>query len=76
MCATGTDARSSTSQQQQQIPQLDHQQQEPAAAPRWDIKMLYDGDCPLCMREVHGLDASIFCVLVTQPKDASPQDHA
>lgn len=22
------------------------------AAPQWDIKMLYDGDCPLCMREV------------------------
>jgi hypothetical protein len=19
----------------------------------WKIKMLYDGDCPLCMREVH-----------------------
>lgn len=55
VCATGTDARSSTSQQQQQqVPQSDHQQQGPAAAPRWDIKMLYDGDCPLCMREVHG----------------------
>ena len=23
-----------------------------ADAPRWEIKMLYDGDCPLCMREV------------------------
>lgn len=21
----------------------------------WKIKMLYDGDCPLCMREVHAL---------------------
>ena len=21
----------------------------------WDIKMLYDGDCPLCMREVNML---------------------
>lgn len=20
--------------------------------PSWDIRMLYDGDCPLCMREV------------------------
>ncbi len=23
-----------------------------AEPPRWEIKMLYDGDCPLCMREV------------------------
>lgn len=22
------------------------------AAPQWDIKVLYDGDCPLCMKEV------------------------
>lgn len=23
--------------------------------PKWDIRMLYDGECPLCMREVNML---------------------
>ena len=68
MCAMGTDARSSKLQQQQQqqkLPQSNRQQQGSAAPPRWDIKMLYDGDCPLCMREVRGLamQASPGCCL-------------
>jgi hypothetical protein len=25
------------------------------AAPTWEIRMLFDGDCPLCMREVNML---------------------
>ncbi len=27
----------------------------PNSAPRWQIKLLYDGDCPLCLREVNFL---------------------
>jgi predicted DCC family thiol-disulfide oxidoreductase YuxK len=27
----------------------------PATAPTWRIKLLYDGDCPLCLREVNFL---------------------
>lgn len=27
----------------------------PAALPTWKIKLLYDGDCPLCVREVNFL---------------------
>lgn len=23
------------------------------SSPNWKVKMLYDGDCPLCMREVY-----------------------
>lgn len=23
------------------------------SSPSWKVKMLYDGDCPLCMREVY-----------------------
>lgn len=68
VCATGTDARSSPSQQQQQqTSQSDHRQQASAAPPRWDIKMLYDGDCPLCMREVHGL-AMQACLVFWSPE--------
>ncbi|MBE9178363.1 DUF393 domain-containing protein [Oculatella sp. LEGE 06141] len=26
-----------------------------SASPSWQIELLYDGDCPLCMREVHFL---------------------
>ena len=29
--------------------------QPAAAVPRWKIKLLYDGDCPLCLREVNFL---------------------
>ncbi|MGF1457669.1 MAG: thiol-disulfide oxidoreductase DCC family protein [Leptolyngbyaceae cyanobacterium] len=30
---------------------------EPEQADNWQIKLLYDGDCPLCMREVNFLQA-------------------
>ena len=31
----------------------------------WKIKMLYDGDCPLCMREVHNYIVSLhFCLVL------------
>ena len=65
--AMGTDARSSKPQEQQQTSQADHQQQGSSAAPSWDIKMLYDGDCPLCMREVRGL-ASQACPVGWSPE--------
>ncbi|MFN9173467.1 MAG: DCC1-like thiol-disulfide oxidoreductase family protein [Synechocystis sp.] len=26
-----------------------------SATPPWQIKLLYDGDCPLCLREVNFL---------------------
>ena len=50
-------------------------------APSWEIKMLYDGDCPLCMREVNMLkrrDAGndrIAFVDIASPS-YSPQDNA
>lgn len=35
---------------------------EPKPKPEnWKIKMLYDGDCPLCMREVY-LKISIYLI--------------
>lgn len=37
----------------QQLPQLSNQPQDSAAG--WKIKLLYDGDCPLCLREVNFL---------------------
>lgn len=30
---------------------------KPEAKPTWDIRMLYDGECPLCLREVSMLKA-------------------
>jgi hypothetical protein len=69
-CAAHTDARSGQhhhqqqqQQQQQPISQSDYRQQTTAADPSWDIKMLYDGDCPLCMREVRPCHATIPWVL-------------
>ena len=48
------------------------------AEQRWEIKMLYDGDCPLCMREVNMLqrrDAGIgrieFVDIASPDYDAS-----
>ena len=52
-----------------------------AAGPRWQLRMLYDGDCPLCMREVNMLrrrDAEqgrIDFVDIASP-DYSPRDNA
>ena len=54
----------------------------PSAAERsWEIKMLYDGDCPLCMREVNMLrrrdaeNGKIEFVDVASP-DYDPSAHA
>lgn len=47
----------------------------------WEIKMLYDGDCPLCMREVNMLrkrdkdQDKIGFVDISSP-DYSPKDNA
>lgn len=74
--AAGTDSGSSaTKQRQEQQRSITDAQQD------WDIKMLYDGDCPLCMREVNMLkrrDAergSIKFVDIAAP-DYSPADNA
>ena len=50
-------------------------------APSWEIKMLYDGDCPLCMREVNMLkrrDAGNDRIAFVDIASASysPQDNA
>jgi hypothetical protein len=35
----------------------------PEGEEKWEIKMLYDGECPLCMREVSAMCRSIaLCV--------------
>lgn len=34
---------------------IDSQNLEPSGAPSWKIKLLYDSQCPLCMREVNFL---------------------
>lgn len=49
--------------------------------PSWAIKMLYDGDCPLCMREVDMLrrrDAGQgrICFVDVAAPDYSPADNA
>lgn len=32
------------------VPKKENEEESPE---NWKIKMLYDGDCPLCMREVY-----------------------
>ncbi len=49
-------------------------------APSWQIKLLYDGECPLCLREVHFLqerDAGRGLVKFVNIADESynPEDH-
>lgn len=31
---------------------LEKETGEPSSSENWKVKMLYDGECPLCMREV------------------------
>lgn len=50
-------------------------------APSWDIKMLYDGDCPLCMREVNMLRKrdkaqNKICFVDIASQDYNPASNA
>jgi len=51
-----------------------------AAAPAWQIKLLYDGDCPLCLREVNFLrrrdgGRGLVAFVDITAADYCPQDH-
>lgn len=51
------------------------------SVPKWEIKMLYDGDCPLCMREVNMLrdrDAGVgkICFVDIADPAYSPDENA
>lgn len=54
---------------------------QPIDGATWQIRMLYDGDCPLCMKEVDFLRkrdegvGNIDFVDISSP-DYSPQDNA
>ncbi|MEQ9672314.1 thiol-disulfide oxidoreductase DCC family protein [Coleofasciculus sp. G2-EDA-02] len=53
----------------------------PQQAPSWQIKLLYDGECPLCLREVHFLqqrDGGRGLVEFVDIADESynPEDHS
>lgn len=48
--------------------------------PEWKVKMLYDGDCPLCMREVNMLkernkNYNAINFVDISSDDYSPKDH-
>ncbi len=54
--------------------------QSPSPLPSWKIKLLYDGACPLCMREVNFLqrrDAGrgLVAFVDIADDDYNPQDH-
>ncbi|MDB9315209.1 DUF393 domain-containing protein [Spirulina sp. CS-785/01] len=56
-------------------------QQTPTSPPDWEIKLLYDGECPLCVREVNFLqrrDAGRGSVKFIDISDDSytPEDNA
>ncbi|OMO77525.1 putative thiol-disulfide oxidoreductase DCC protein [Corchorus capsularis] len=71
-------ADSLTSQSQSQKVKTDEDEQQ--SPQNWKIKMLYDGDCPLCMREVNMLRernkqyGTIKFVDISS-EDYSPQDN-
>ncbi|PWA94217.1 thiol-disulfide oxidoreductase DCC [Artemisia annua] len=50
------------------------------SSPNWKVKMLYDGDCPLCMREVNMLkernkDYNAINFVDISSEDYSPEDN-
>ena len=52
-----------------------------SSSDKWDIKMLYDGDCPLCMREVNMLrkrdkDKNRINFVDIASQDYNPADNA
>jgi len=58
-----------------------HPSTETATPPSWKIKLLYDGDCPLCLREVNFLqkrDAGrgLVAFVDIANDDYSPQENA
>ncbi len=53
---------------------------KPPSAPKWKIKLLYDGECPLCMREVNFLrkrDAGrgLVAFVDIAEENYNPQEH-
>ena len=38
----------------------------------WQIRVLYDGDCPLCSREIRFLEPAIVAFLMTRHDDPPP----
>lgn len=65
------------------MPSAPQSQAQPAAAasaPTWKIKLLYDGQCPLCLREVNFLqkrDAGrgLVCFVDVADDNYRPEDH-
>ena len=54
--------------------------QVPSPTPSWQIKLLYDGECPLCLREVNFLtrrDAGrgLVAFVDIADDDYNPEDH-
>ncbi|GFR42087.1 hypothetical protein Agub_g2929, partial [Astrephomene gubernaculifera] len=55
-------------------------QQPPSRSPSWDIKLLYDGDCPLCLKEINFLrgrngQGKVLFVDIARP-DYDPTQNA
>ncbi|KAJ0441148.1 putative Thioredoxin-like superfamily [Helianthus annuus] len=61
-------------------PMKEDSTEQPQSSPNWKVKMLYDGDCPLCMREVNMLkernkDYNAINFVDISSDDYSPEDN-